>query len=421
MKLTFWTPHGGAACARWELTASTYTQLHPQVTVETLTCGAGEQNVKEALLSRIAAGAPPDVAIVWETPVSYGVRGALTPLDDMMRRSQNSAVANWPAPVLASCQFGGKTYGFPTMVGVAGLYYNQDWFDRQGINSAKADFPRTWDELRKLSKQFTKWNGDKLETAGFIPSWTEAGAWPLWLALNGSRMFDPDGRRYTIDADANVATMEYALAWLDEEYKGDLTRVQRSAGWGMAPTRDGQPPAFQTQRLAAVIGGSWDMGDMYGTVPPQFEHWELAHFPHGPNGTKTAAAYWPNWFAIPTGTKVVQEAFNYIDWINGDGIKYWFATNPDIPPSKKFNRDLLPELVVQKRGREFTKGAMAYWYNQLDISTPMWTSPVEDFGIDQIARALERIMKKAAKPKEALAEAQKASQAELEKVLTANP
>ena len=47
----------------------------------------------------------------------------------------------------------------------------------------------------------------------------------------------------------------------------------------------------------------------------------------------------------------------------------------------------------------------------------MWTSPVADFSNDQVYRAIEQIMYKQSSPKDALGEAQRASQAELERVL----
>jgi len=49
--------------------------------------------------------------------------------------------------------------------------------------------------------------------------------------------------------------------------------------------------------------------------------------------------------------------------------------------------------------------------------TPMWDSPVEAYGQDQLARAMEKIYTKVSTPAEALAEAQTASQAELERFL----
>ena len=47
----------------------------------------------------------------------------------------------------------------------------------------------------------------------------------------------------------------------------------------------------------------------------------------------------------------------------------------------------------------------------------MWNSPVQSFYTDQIARATEKIYTKSATVKDALSEAQAATQAELDRVL----
>jgi len=62
---------------------------------------------------------------------------------------------------------------------------------------------------------------------------------------------------------------------------------------------------------------------------------------------------------------------------------------------------------------------MHFFHDQLDNATPMWDSPVQDFAMDQLRRALEQIMYKLATPRNALAEAQKACQSALDKVLQA--
>jgi multiple sugar transport system substrate-binding protein len=51
------------------------------------------------------------------------------------------------------------------------------------------------------------------------------------------------------------------------------------------------------------------------------------------------------------------------------------------------------------------------------VAAPMWTSPVQNFANDQITRMVEQVYTKAAAPADALAEAQKACQAELDKMM----
>jgi ABC-type glycerol-3-phosphate transport system substrate-binding protein len=208
--------------------------------------------------------------------------------------------------------------------------------------------------------------------------------------------------------------MEYAVSWLNEEYKGDIEKVNRSGSWTYF-VEDGKPPAFQEGRLAMVESGFWATGDLY-QVEPKFERWDVAQYPVGPNGNKTVSGYWPNWLVIPKGSHNKEEAFKYLDYMTVEGIKVWFNNIPDLPANKEVPR-LVPAITVKKRGRAFAEEITDFFRAQLDIATPMWNSPVQDFGNDQLQRALERIMTKKASPKEALAEAQKTSQNELDKVL----
>jgi multiple sugar transport system substrate-binding protein len=417
VNVSFWTPGGSDVfCKGFGTIAENYMKLHPEVTIGEVQCGTGNQDdYSEVLLARIAAGDPPDSTILWTSPIALGARGALEPLDDLMRTSQYSQLENWPAAVLASCQFQGKTYGLPATAGTYAIYYNQDWFEKKGIPTTRDAFPKTWDELRRLSKEFTHWNGDTLETAGFLP-WHDEVELAIWSALNGSQLYDAASNRYTIDSEQNIDMMQFAVDWLNEEYKGDIQKVNESASWTMYVDDQGRPPAFQENKLAMGVQGFWAAGDMY-QAEFKFEKWDVALFPVGPSGSKSVSGYWPNWLVIPKGSKQRDAAFGYLDYMTVEGIKVWFANIPDLPANRKVPNDLVPQLTAQKRGEEFAKNITDFFRSQLDIATPMWNSPIQDFATDQVRRALEQIINKTAAPKDALAEAQAACQSKLEETI----
>ncbi|MCX6071719.1 MAG: extracellular solute-binding protein [Chloroflexi bacterium] len=421
--LAYWTPGGSAVwCSSFDTIAANYHEINPNVSIGAAQCYAGEQSFNEVLLANIAAGTPPDATIIWTSPVAFAVRGALEPLDAMMAGSKYSKLENWPTGVLASCQFRGATYGLPVTAGAYGFFYNQELFESKGIPSGRADFPKTWEGLRQLSKEFTHWNGDTLETAGFFP-WGDpanpsyaAVELAIWSATNGSQLFDAVNLKYTLNSEQNIEMMQYALDWLEEEYKGDFVKITTSGNWSGVPDAQGRPPAFQEGRMAMLTNGNWFCGDMYGSAPT-FKRWDAAQFPVGPSGSKTSSGYWPNWLVIPKGAAHVQEAFNYMDYISGEGILVWFALVPDLPANKAVPSDLVPTKVVEERGQEFAEDIQAFFRGQLDVATAMWTSPVQDFGNDQIGRAIQQILGKQATPEEALTEAQKLCQTELDTAL----
>lgn len=423
-KVVFWTPGGSAVyCQNFNEIAKDFTALNPGIEIADAQCGAGDQNFLEVLLARVAAGNPPDTTIIWDSPVSLAVRGALEPLDDLMTSSQYSAADAWPAGVLASCQWQGKTYGLPTAAGTYAMYYNAGAFEQKGIPAAREDFPKTWDDLRKLSKEFTVWDGDTLKSTGFVmvPPVVDQVEINIWSALNGGQFYDAANNKFTIDSPQNVEMMEYFLDWFNEEYKGDLNAVNASANWNFYPDGNGRPPEFQNGTMAMQSSGFWVAGDMYGVeVKPEAQNWNVAQYPVGPSGSGTKSGYWPNWMVIPKGAKKRDDGFKYMDYMSAVGILKWFDAVPDMPVNKNVDiAQLLPKKVAEMRDEAFARDVLAFFYNQLQVATPMWTSPVQNFANDQITRMIEQVYTKAAAPKDALAEAQRACQAELDKVMRA--
>lgn len=421
--LTVWTPGGTPVfCGMQDDIATDYEGVNPAVKINEIQCGTGgADDFIQVLLGSIAAGNPPDATLLWQTPVALGARGALTPLDDLMAASTYAKAENWPAGLLETCRYQDKTYGLPVTAGIYGIWYNQDLFDSKGIPSDRASFPKTWDELRALSKEFTVWDGDTLVSAGFYPFaafWGSAtDTLPIWSALNGGQLYDATNRRYTIDTPANIAMLEYALAWLDEEYKGDVNLATQSGqSWGVY-AGEGGPAAFQTGNLAMTQQGSWVMGDLYAEVEPSFTNWNVAPHPVGPGGTTSVSGSYPNWLVIPDGAAHPTEAFGYLDYLSGIGVSRWYATVPDLPTNLLAPKTV-PQVVVDRRGEAFAEEITAYFSEQSQVSTPMWNSPVQDFSNDQLRRVLEQIFLKQVTPAAGLADAQQASQTELDKLLS---
>lgn len=380
-------------------------------------CGLGQDTeFTQALIASIASGSPPDISMLWDSPVALGSQGAFMPLDEMMAGSR-IPVETWPAGLLASCQFRGQTFGLPVTAGVYTMWYNEELFESKGISSARADFPNTWADMRALSKEFTVWNGDRLEVAGFMPPRVPE-TMAIWSALNGGQLFDGDNLKYTIDSPQNVEMMQFFLDWLDEEYRGDINLVDRSGNFmdGYPNSTTGLGPAFREGRLAGMQSGSWLMGDIYGDPAPVFERWNLAAHPVGPSGTNSVSGTWPNWFVIPARSANPEAAFAYLEYLSLEGVVDWYRQIPDVPTNSQVTAPT-PDVIVNQRGAETADDITAFLQEQAAIVTPMWNSPAQSFGADQVARALEKIYTKAAPVAEALADAQAASQAELDRVL----
>ncbi|MGC4190491.1 MAG: extracellular solute-binding protein [Thermomicrobiales bacterium] len=419
VNLQFWTPGGSTTfCDGFTEIGAAYEAVVGNVHIESVTCGVGDQNFDEMFLASIASGTPPDATIVWSSPIAYAVRGALEPLDEWMTGSRYSQVENWPASILASCQFGGKTYGLPVAAGTYAMVYNQELFDEVGLSSARDDFPKTWDELRAASVKITQWDGDNLVRMGMMPP-RQPVEFPIWVATNGGKIFDPETMKYTLDSPEAVETLTWMVDWLDTEYKGDMVQVDLANNW-TENVVEGRPPAFQAGLLGMQGNGFWITGEFYNQVAPddpKVTRWDVASYPVGPSGTTTASSSWPNWAVVPSGSKHAEDAFGYIDYVGGpEGMEIWFSKIPDLPTNAKVP-DMLPPTLEAKRGKEEATSIVQFFKNQLKVAIPQWTSPVENFANDTLQRTIDQAYAHAGSPADLLADAQKACQAELDKVL----
>ena len=382
-----------------------------------LVCGIGlDTEYTQSLVASVMARDPPDISLLWDSPVSLGAQGAFLPLDAMMSGSK-IAIETWPPGLMASCQFRNATYGLPLTAGVYTIWYNREMFEARGIRSDRNSFPKTWTELRRLSKEFTVWKGDHLQTAGFVPRWAPE-AMAIWSALNGGMIYDAENQRYSLDSPQNLEMFHFFRDWMAEEYKGSWPLVERSGNFidGYYNGKLGTSPAFQEGRLAGFQSGSWLMGDFYAGGVPEFERWDLAQHPVGPSGAAAVSGVWPNWMVIPRGAKNVREAFEYLSYMATEGVVTWCERVPDVPSNKRV-RAKAPTIVVERRGAEFADDMTRFLVDQAKIVTPMWNSPVQSYANDQVTRAMELIYSGTASVGEALAQAQAACQAELHRVL----
>lgn len=419
-RLTMWTPGGSNLfCEIHTKLITDWSAAREGLTGADISCGfGGGEDYTQRLFGAIAARQVPDVSMLWESPVSLGVQGAFVPLDPYMASLPGLALENWPGGLLASCQFEGQTYGLPVAAGVYSMWFNPEMFAAKGHSAARADFPKTWAEMRALSKEFTVWDGDRLVTAGFVPP-RDVAALPIWAALNGGRFYNAADQRYEIDSEQNIEMFSFFLEWLAEEYKGDVNLVDRSGHFedGYNSNATGLGPAFREGRSAMMSQGCWLMGDYWAEPEPSFRNWDLARYPVGPSGTDTVSGVYPNWFVIPVGSKNPDEAAAYLEYLSTVGVVEWARQIPDLPTNVLAEMQPL-DSVVRERGEEYAQDATAFLQEMATIVTPMWDSPVQSFGMDQLGLAVERIYTKTATVAEALAEAQTAAQGELDRVLS---
>lgn len=391
-----------------------FERMHPNIKVDYEISGGppGGGNLTEVMLSRIAAGNPPDTITLWDAPSQYGALGALTAIDDLMAQATDATPDAFYENVLNTCKWQGQTYGLPASAAAAGMFFNTDLFAEKGIVMTRDTFPTTWDELRALSDEFTVIENGEVKQAGFMPPWNAAWLYPVWSVLNGSLIFDAANSVYTVNSPENIAWIEYWANWLDGAYGGNFEQINIAGNWGTAYPNENS--AFYNQLSSMFADGGWIMTD----IDFQFQ-WEVAKLPYGPTGTKTASGYWPNWFALPKGGVHPNESFLFIEYFCTKGWETWYKAIPDTPAWKGASRDVVTQALIDKVGEERALNLHRFFLDYLEDAAPMWDSPINAFASDTLQTAITSVLGKAKSAQAAMDEAQALIQAKLEETLRA--
>lgn len=413
VKISWWNQFSTPTCQEWfPKIVKDFEDKNPNIKVAFEITGGppGGGNFTEVLLARIAAGNPPDACTVWDPPSGYGARGAFMAIDELMSGAKNAKKDGFVENVLKTCQFKGATYGLPASAGPGNEFINVKLFQDKNLSTKREDMPKTWDEYKALSAKFTKWEGDNLALAGGIP-WAAGWLYPLWIQLNGGLWFDSQNLQYKLDSDQNAQWLDYWVKWLDEQYNGDIEKLNTQASWG-----DVYPnSAYQLGRIAIQESGSWACTD--AQIP--FE-WEIFKFPVGPSGSKQLADFWPNWFAMPKGSPHPQEAFLFIEHMCTEGWVTWYVEAiMDIPAWKNFPRENVNKTLAKNIGPDRAKEINNFFLDYLNDAGEFWSSPIDAFASDTLGQTVDAVLHKTKTPQAALAEAQKVIQAKLEETMKA--
>ncbi|HET7558905.1 MAG TPA: sugar ABC transporter substrate-binding protein [Limnochordia bacterium] len=278
----------------------------------TLQNGAGPK-----LLSRIAAGDPPDVGTVdyGQAPGFYQ-KGLATDLTPYLERDKFDTSVLPPND--ESLKYQGKWYGVPQAGGAfadRAIFYDRDAFGAAGLAFPTPEW--TWTDFATDAKKLTTDpNGDgKPDRVGYSFSNLE---WPIYVWSGGGDIFKKQADGYVFALDQEPA--EAALDWWAE-----LTKA------GVAATN----PAinFKTGKVAMGTGAYFQVQNFANQKLP-FD-WSLITFPNGAGGSINRRITHP--WVIPAGAKHPDEAWRFLKFWLSDAVQHeltidWRVRPPQIRP-----------------------------------------------------------------------------------------
>ncbi|WP_439602836.1 ABC transporter substrate-binding protein [Devosia sp.] len=289
----------------FEEIVSKYQAAHPDVKIEIQ--HAPWSGYFTRLDAQLAAGAGPDVFFITNVP-SYASRGALAPLDDLIKASGFPIDEYVPSSLLTH-SYEGKLYSIPRDSAPSALYYNSDAFDAAGVAYPNADWK--WADLRDAAIKLTTNEGGRITRYGLA---LESNDWATWVQQNGGKVFD-DPLKPTTFLLAEPAAVEAI------QYIGDLINKDKvTPNFLEAEQAGGTAQLFSSGQAAMVITNPSRLGT-FADVPFK---WAVANLPAGPTGihsNRTGGAG----FAINANSKNPEAAWAFLQYLAGPEGQSIFA------------------------------------------------------------------------------------------------
>lgn len=295
--------------------------------------------VDQKTLLATAAGAPPDIAGIWDAQITqFAALGALERLDSMA--NARGLTREYYKPVFYDgCRYEGRLYALPSTPGVIALHYNKRLFEAKATQLRAAGLdpnraPRTIAELDRYAQILdTRDEQGRLTSAGYLPQ--EPGWWlaltPYWF---GGRIYDPATRKITF-TDPNVIA---AYTWVQgyTNRLGAQTIQQFRSTLGKDNFDSPQSPFF-TGAVAMELEGAWKanyieklnprMSNRHNLPPDELKkltrqerrdncEWAAAPFPAVEANMPPVTYAGMDVLVIPSTSKHKAEAFEFVAFVN---------------------------------------------------------------------------------------------------------
>lgn len=310
--LVYWEKWNGAEADAMQQVVDAFNRSQDRIFVEFLAVSGIER--KTILAS--AGGDPPDVAGIWVQQIpSWADRGALTPIDELMRSAGVEPVefmARYERVYADMCRYDGHVFSLPATPTMIALHWNKTAFREAGLDPERP--PRTIEELREFSRRLTKRDPrtGALTQVGFLPQ--DPGWWPWsfprWF---GGELISAEGGITAATDPKNIESFAWVQGFTEDYGLEELKVFATGFGQFGSP----QYPFFQG-KIAIVLQGVWfnnyinqyAPGLDYGVAP-----WPLRHEGEAPYSIGEA-----DMLVVPAGARHPREAWEFIRYVSSPDL-----------------------------------------------------------------------------------------------------
>jgi multiple sugar transport system substrate-binding protein len=314
--------------------AQEFNAAHPDIEVEFVTVAYEEHDTK--FTTMVAGGIAPDLVM----PI--GVMGVAAYYDEWLDiapylQRDGYDTSDYYGPTLKLQTYSDKTVGLPVGVYPTVTFYNQDLFDKAGVDYPPHKFgdPNwTYDKMIEMAQKLTlDANGNDAASAGFDPANIVQWGWDGWdwLPFKGAAA-KFGGTPLGVSADFKTAVFN-SPEWLQ------AAQFIQDSVWKsyVRPNGEVAGTAFTDDPLASGQVAMWEifswMAYNYGTWTEAF-NWDVAAVPTGPNGNLVADANGDT-FTIPKSSKHPDQAWEVAKFLMEPGVMSRLAKSYGCIPARK--------------------------------------------------------------------------------------
>ena len=359
-------------------------------------------NNNTKLLTAIAGGTPPDVAVGNAPYPEFWARGAAVPLDDMIAKSKVVNKTDIPQASWAYASYKGKTYGVPAIEAFVRYGLCLDMTNLAKLNVDPKTLSWDWDTLTQMQQQLTqKAANGSVSVIGIDPLDSMGGAFGggnpfYWGQAWGIEYFDEQNNTFNFDNAQLVDAMTtvkkvYDIAGGAQAVAG----FHNSYGtWATSPTS-----AFPSGVEDMQIDGYWDAGWVAHSAPGRQFAYTWPAVPAARKGFKFQSTGGHSAF-LPKGAKHPAEAFQLIEYLVGDSAAQTIFDGSGFLGARL---SFLSKVDASKYpGLDFFINTA----KQNDKLNSIPSNPIESYTSTQWGTALQNVLYGKVQPKDALQQLQ---------------
>jgi arabinogalactan oligomer / maltooligosaccharide transport system substrate-binding protein len=370
--ITIWHNWEGSYLDAKKAIFDAYTKQYPSVTINLV----HKPQLTDAVTTAVPAGQGPDI-IAWVDDVlgKFVKLEIIKPLDGIDGVDMNYMNTNFTKAAVDADTFDGKIYGMPETVEAITMIYNKNLISDSQI-------PRTTDDLLTFSQSFQASHPGKY---GVVWNTKDAYFNAPWVYGFGGFYVKPDGK-VGLTTDGTKAGFNFISS-----FRG---HIPAAVDYGVADT------LFKEGKAAIIINGPWSVAD-YGKANINYG---LATLPATRDGKAVSPFVGVKTLMVSSNAQNPALAVDIIKWFdNKDNEVSQSVANKEIPANKLALQDPQVQAIGQVKGF----GA------QVNNGVPLPNTPYMSALWDPVAKALEAVWTGKQTVNAALADAQKAAEANI--------